>query len=144
MTARRAKADFARWPRRAVGERHPEAEVITLAVDNWNAPRPAVPDEVFGPAAARRMRERLALVYAPKHARWRNVAEFESGVLARPGLGRRRPDQEVRAAEGAAGERGRAAARGTVAQQFAAADARGKLKRLYPTLEPVQSAALDH
>jgi hypothetical protein len=144
VTAQRTKADFARLLRRVVDEWYPEAEVITLVVDNLNTHRPAVLYEVFEPIETRRILERLAFVYTPKHASWLNVAEWELSVLARQCLDRRLPDQEALTAEVAAWERERNGTRVTVEWQFTTAEARVKLKRLYPILEPVKSAEMNH
>jgi hypothetical protein len=135
VTAQRTKADFARLLRRVTDEWYPEAEVITLVVDNLNTHRPAVLYEVFEPAEARRILERLEFVYTPKHASWLNVAELELSVLGRQCLDRRLPDQEALAREVAAWQCSRNAAQVTVDWQFTTPDARVKLKRLYPSLE---------
>ena len=144
VTARRTKADFARLLRRVADEWYPEAELITLVVDNLNTHRPAVLYEVFEPAEARRLLGRLEFVYTPKHASWLNVAELELSVLARQCLGRRIPDLEALRREVRAWEQERNAAVVKVDWQFTTADARVKLKRLYPILETVKSAEMDH
>ena len=74
-------------------------------------------------------------MYAPKHASWFNLAELELSVLARQCLDRQLPDRESLAREVAAWERDRNAAVVKVDWQFTTADARVKLKRLYPTIE---------
>ncbi|GAC1461080.1 MAG: hypothetical protein PVSMB10_18400 [Pseudarthrobacter sp.] len=135
VTERRTKADFARLLRRVTDEWYPEAEVVTLVVDNLNTHRPAVLYEVFEPAEARRIIGRLEFVYTPKHASWLNVAELELSVLARQCLDRRLPDRETLTREVAAWEAERNAAAVTVDWQFTTADARVKLKRLYPSIE---------
>jgi transposase len=144
VTERRTKADFARLLRQVVDEWYPQAERITLVVDNLNTHRPAVLYEVFEPAEARRILQRLEFVYTPKHASWLNVAELELSALARQCLGRRLPDREALAHEVAAWQRERNAAVVKVDWQFTTADARVKLKRLYPILETVLSAEMDH
>jgi hypothetical protein len=144
VTEQRTKADFARLLRRLVDEWYPQAEVITLVVDNLNTHRPAVLYEEFEPAEARRLVERLQFVYTPKHASWLNVAELELSALARQCLDRRLPDREALTGEVAAWEHERNAALVKVDWQFTTADARIKLKRLYPVLEPVESAEMDH
>jgi anti-sigma factor RsiW len=62
------------------------------------------------------------------------MAELELSVLARQCLDRRLPDRETLAREVAAWEAQRNAAVVKVDWQFTTADARIKLKRLYPTL----------
>jgi hypothetical protein len=80
----------------------------------------------------------------PKHGSWLNVAEIERSVLARQCLDRRIPDQETRSREVAAWERDRNAVSVKVDWQFRTAEARVKLKRLYPVLEPNESAVAKH
>jgi hypothetical protein len=135
VTARRTKADFARLLRRVADEWHPDAEAVTVVVDNLNTHKPAVLYEVFEPAEARRIIGRLEFVYTPKHASWLNMAEIELSVLARQCLGRRIPDEQALAAEVTAWEADRNAAVVNVDWQFTTADARVKLKRLYPIIE---------
>ena len=64
------------------------------------------------------------------------MAECELSVLARQCLDRRIPDRETLVGEVASWEAGRNAAAVIVDWQFTTADARTKLKRLYPTIEP--------
>src|SRR5262245_18312438 len=135
VTAQRTKADFARLLRRITDEWYPEAEVITLVVDNLNTHRPAVLYEVFEPAEARRILERLEFVYTPKHASWLNVAELELSVLGRQCLDRRLPDQEALAREVAAWQRDRNAAQVKVDGQVSTTDARARPTRRKAGLE---------
>jgi DDE superfamily endonuclease len=87
------------------------------------------------PAEAKRLADRLELHDTPKHGSWLNVAELELSVLARQCLDRRIPDREALRREVAAWEEKRNAAVVKVDWQFTTADARVKLKRLYPTIE---------
>lgn len=135
VTERRTNQDFARMMRRLVDEWYPEAEKIVLVMDNLSTHTPAALYESFEPAEARRLVEKLEWHYTPKHGSWLNVAEMELSVLARQCLDRRIPDLESLRREVMAWqeERNRAVAR--VDWQFTTADARIKLKRLYPTIE---------
>ena len=55
-----------------------------------NAKRPH--SEAFAPAEAKRIMDRLDLVFTPKHGSWLNIAEYEPNMLPRQSLGgRRRP-----------------------------------------------------
>jgi transposase len=135
VTARRTNQDFARIIRRLVNEWYPEAEKIVLVLDNLSTHSPAALYEAFEPAEARRLVERLEWHYTPKHGSWLNVAEMELSVLARQCLDRRIPDLESLRREVAAWEQQRNAAVAMVDWQFTTADARVKLKRLYPTIE---------
>jgi transposase len=135
VTERRTNQDFARIIRRLVDEWYPEAEKIVLVLDNLSTHSPAALYEAFAPSEARRLVERLEWHYTPKHGSWLNVAELELSVLARQCLDRRIPDREALRREVAAWEEKRNAAVVKVEWQFTTADARVKLKRLYPSLE---------
>jgi hypothetical protein len=108
---------------------------IVLVMDNLNTHTPAALYEVFPPAEARRLADKLELHYTPKHGSWLNIAEIELSVLSRQCLDRRVPDFATLAAEVAAWEDQRNAAGGAVDWRFTTEDARIKLKRLYPSLQ---------
>ena len=135
VTQRKTNQDFARLIKRLVDEWYPEAERIVLVLDNLSTHRPAALYETFEPAEARRLVERLEVHYTPKHGSWLNVAEVELSVLARQCLDRRIPDLEGLRREVRAWQEQRNAAVAKVDWQFTTADARVKLKRLYPTIE---------
>ena len=82
----------------------------------------------------KRLADKLEIHYTPKHGSWLNIAEIELSVLARQCLDRRIPDRPTLEREVAAWEAERNAAGGTVDWRFTTADARIKLKRLYPAL----------
>jgi len=135
VTERRTNQDFARMMQRLVDEWYPEAEKIVLVMDNLSTHTPAALYEAFEPAEARRLVEKLEWHYTPKHGSWLNVAEMELSVLARQCLDRRIPDLETLRQEVAAWQQKRNAAVVKVDWQFTTADARVKLKRLYPTIQ---------
>jgi hypothetical protein len=135
VTERRTNQDFAQVIKRLVDEWYPQAEKIVLVMDNLSTHTPAALYEAFAPAEARRLVEKLEWHYTPKHGSWLNVAEMELSVLARQCLDRRIPDLEALRREVAAWEQKRNAAVVKVDWQFTTADARVKLKRLYPTIE---------
>ncbi len=89
--------------------------------------------EAFPPAEARRLACRLEIHHSPKHGSWLNMAEIELGVLSRQWLCRRVPTQELLASEAAAWQAARNAATTAIDWRFTTADARIKLKRLYPS-----------
>ena len=135
VTERRTKADWAECRRELVDELLPEAECIRLVQDHLNTHVPAALYEVFAPAEAKRIRDRLEFHYTPKQGSWLNMAEIELSVLSRQCLDRRIPDKETLENETAAWERPRNAKGATVNWRFTTADARIKLKRLYPSIE---------
>jgi transposase len=144
VTQRRTNKDFARLVQRLLDEWYPTAGKVVLVLDNLSTHTAAALYETFAPGEARRMMERIEWHYTPKHGSWLNVAELELGVLARQCLDRRIPDLETLQAEVAAWERERNRQQVRVDWQFTTADARIKLKRLYPELEPAQRAVAEH
>ena len=135
VTQRRTAVDFAHFLQRLSDEWYPKADKIVLVCDNLNTHTPAALYEAFAPAEARRLAERFEWHYTPKHGSWLNVAEMELSVLARQCLDRRIPDLEVLCREVAAWQQRRNAAAVKVNWHFTTADARVKLKKLYPTIE---------
>jgi hypothetical protein len=103
-----------------------------MVMDNLNTHTPAALYEAFAPSEARRIYEKLEIHYTPNHGSWLNMAEIELSVLARQCLNRRIPDRESLAEEAGAWEAERNAAESSIDWRFTAADARIKLKRLYP------------
>lgn len=144
VTERRTNRDFARAIRGLLDVWYPAAERVVLVLDNLSTHTPAALYEAFEPAEARRLVERLEIHYTPKHGSWMNLAELELSVLARQCLDRRIPDLATLAREVAAWEEGRNRAAVKVDWQLTTADARVRLKRLYPVLEPVESAVAEH
>jgi hypothetical protein len=132
ITDRRTKIDFAECMRYLVDEVFPKAEGIVLVLDNLNTHTPASLYEAFEPAEAKRLLDRLEFHYTPKHGSWLNMVEIEIGVLSGQCLDRRIPDRETLASEIGAWERTRNERKATVNWQFSTADARVKLKCLYP------------
>jgi len=135
VTDRKTSRDFARFARRVVDEWYPAADKVVLVLDNLSTHAPAAFYEAFEPAEARRLCDRIEWHYTPKHGSWLNVAELELSVLARQCLDRRIPDLDTLKQEVAAWEAGRNTAVVRVDWQFTTADARIKLKRLYPAIE---------
>jgi hypothetical protein len=76
--------------------------------------------------------KKLAFHHTPKHGSWLNVAECELAVLATQCLDRRLPDLLTVAREVAAWEARRNQERPTIKWHFTTAQARRKLKHLYP------------
>ena len=106
-------------------------------LDHLKTHKLAVLSHVSPPEEARRLYERFAVHPTPKHARWLNMAARALSVLGRQCLDRRIADQALLRREVAAWENTRNRAQVRVDWQFTTADARIKLKRLYPKREPV-------
>ena len=105
-----------------------------LVQDNLNTHKPASLYEAFPPTEARRLVERFEWHYTPKHGSWLDMAESELSVLSSQCLDRRIPDQRVLKDEVAAWEADRNSKHAKANWQFTTADARVKLRRLYPAL----------
>lgn len=136
VTEHRTKPDWAYCMRDLVDVHFPDAVRIRLVEDNLNTHDPAALYEVFDPAEAKRILDRLEFHYSPKHGSWLNMAEIELSVLSGQCLDQRIPDLSCLEREVAAWEADRNAAEATVNWRFTTADARIKLKRLYPSIEP--------
>ena len=134
VTDRRTKADWALQVRDLLEARYPAARRVLLLMDNLNTHSGVSLYETFPPEEARRLLDRLEIHYTPKHGSWLNIAEIELGILGRQCLARRIPDKPALARQVAAWQRRRNAAEAKVDWRFAAADARIKLKRLYPII----------
>lgn len=135
VTERKTAVDFARFLRLLSDGPFRDAQKIVLVCDNLNTHTPACLYEAFAPEEARRLALRFEWHHTPKHGSWLNVAECELSVVARQCLDRRIPDIDTLRREVAAWERARNAAVVTVDWQFTTADARIKLKRLYPSIQ---------
>jgi len=136
VTAHRARPDWAAVMRELVDVHFPAAERIVVVMDNLNTHDPASLYAAFEPAEAKRIRDKLEIHYTPKHGSWLNVAEIEFSVLSRQCLDRRVPDRATLAAAVAAWTADRNAAGAAVDWRFTTADARIKLKHLYPIPQP--------
>ena len=139
VTDHRTATDWAHCMRDLVDVHFPDAERITVVQDNLNTHTPAALYVAFPPEEAKRIWDKLEFHYTPKHGSWLNMAEIELSVLSRQCLERRIPDQATLIREVAAWEAERNAMRATVHWRFTTADARIKLKHLYPVIEPITS-----
>ena len=134
VTDRRTKADWAKCMQELVDIHYPQADLIKVVMDNLNTHNPAALYEAFEPSEARRILNKLEFHYTPTHGSWLNVAEIELSVLSRQCLNRRIPDKDILAIEIAAWEDDRNEAGMKVDWRFTTADARIKLKHLYPSI----------
>jgi hypothetical protein len=135
VTERRTAKDFAEVLRWLAEDVYPQAEQIVLVMDNLNTHKLASLYEAFPPEQARRIAERIEVHHTPKHGSWLNVAEIELSVLTRQCLDRRieSVDELLKQLEPWEVERNDRAV--GVKWQFTTADARVKLRRLYPAIE---------
>ena len=131
---RRTKKDWAYFMRELIDEHYPDAEKLVLVMDNLNTHSPSSFYEVFPPQEARRLTEKLEIHYTPKHGSWLNMAEIELSVLARQCLAGRIPTLEQAQQRVAAWQQQRDHTQATIDWRFTTADARIKLKHLYPSV----------
>lgn len=134
VTDQRTKVDWAVCMEELVYQHFPNAERCVLVEDNLNTHNPAALYETFAPAKARGILDRLELHFTPKHSSWLNMAEIELSVLSRQCLNGYIPSKEFLVGETLAWEAERNAKQATVDWRFTTADARIKLKRLYPVI----------
>ena len=134
VTERRTRTDWAEVVRKLVDEDYADKERIVLVMDNLNTHHPSSLYEAFEPVEARRIAERLEIHYTPKHGSWLNMAEIEIGVMARQCLDRRIPDRSVLRREATAWQARRNRDSIRVDWRFTTADARIRLKSLYPSI----------
>jgi hypothetical protein len=134
VTERRTKRDWAHYMRDLVDRRFPNAERITVVLDNLNTHTYTSLYETFEPAEAHRIARKLVLCHTPKHGSWLNMAEIELSVLSRQCLNRRISDIDTMRAITRSWSTARNGCGTTVDWRFTTHDARIKLKRLYPVV----------
>src|SRR5882757_3409549 len=132
---RKARHDYAHALKDLSDTHFSDAAKIVLVQDNLSTHKPASLYEAFPASEARRLAERFEWHYTPKHGSWLDMAESELGVLSAQCLDRRIPDKQTLTTEVAAWERNRNTHHAKADWQFTTADARVKLKRLYPQFE---------
>jgi hypothetical protein len=135
VTDGRRRADWAWFVKDLVDGRYRDAERVVLVMDQLNTHTAGSLYETFPPAEAARIASRLEVRYTPKHGSWLNMAEIELSVLSRQCLRPRVPDKAALAAQVAAWQAKRNRRHCRMDWRFTAADARVKLKRLYPSAD---------
>jgi hypothetical protein len=134
VTDRRTKIDWAQFIRYLLLTVYPEAAMVVLVMDNLNTHGIGSLYEAFDPATARALASRLEIHHTPKHGSWLNMAETELSILSRQCLDRRIDCKEIVIREVAVWEEDRNTHESKIDWQFTTADARIKLKRLYPSI----------
>ena len=129
---RRTRVDWAHEVRRLLDEDFPRARRVHLVCDNLNTHHLASLYEAFPAAEAHRLARRLRITHTPRNGSWLNVAEVELSFLSRQCLDRRIGDGETLEREVRAWNERRNREACTVRWQFTTADARVKLRHLYP------------
>jgi hypothetical protein len=131
---RKTKKDWALFLQE-IESLYPDAVRIALVMDNLNTHGPGSLYETFDPPLAKALWRRFEFIYTPKHGSWLNMAEIELNVLHRQCRNRRISSIDLMRSEDSAWEESRNNKLAVIDWQFSTADARLKLKRLYPTYE---------
>ena len=135
VTDGRTAVDFARFVKDLVdGRRYRHAQKIVLVMDQLNTHSAASLYEAFAPDEAKRIADKLEIHCTPKHGSWLDMAEIELSAFERD-LPERVGDKPAMVQHASAWERRRNESKVKAKWQFTTADARIKLRKLYPTLE---------
>ena len=135
VTDQRTRKDWARAMQTLSDVIYPQAEKIVIVMDNLNTHSPISFYETFEPEEARRLTNLFEFHFTPKHGSWLNMAEIELGVLIRQCLSRRIADKSILEREVLAWQNDRNAKVVKVDWRFTTADARIRLKHLYPVIQ---------
>jgi len=135
VTDQRTRIDWARFIQYLLVTVYPEVTMVVLVMDNLNTHTIGSLYEAFAPETAQALAKRLEIHYTPKHGSWLNMAETELSVLSGQCLDRRIESKEILTREVAAWERDRNASESKINWRFTTAEARIKLKRLYPSIQ---------
>jgi len=134
ITERKQKPDWAHYIEE-IANQYPEAEKITLVMDNYETHKPGSLYDTFPAEKAKDIWDRFEFVYTPKHGSWLNMAEIELNVLMGQCLAGRIPEIEKIKTEAKAWQEARNNKNAKINWQFKKEDARIKLRRLYPTFD---------
>ena len=135
VTDRHTAIDYAHVLKDLSDTHFPHAAKIVLVQDNLSTHTTASLYAAFPAAEARRLVERFEWRYTPKHGSWLDMAESELGVLASQCLDRRIADKQILTSEISAWEKNRNKHHAKADWQFTTADARVRLKSLYPQFQ---------
>lgn len=134
ITETKNKKDWAKFIKRIADEMYPDAEKITLIMDNFKTHSPSALYETFTPEEAKRIWDRFEFVFTPKHGSWLNMAEIELHVLNGQCLNRHMATIDKVKTEVYAWQSNRNNKEAKINWQFTKENARIKLKRLYPSI----------
>lgn len=134
VTKQRTKLDWAMFIKRIADEWYKKEKKIILIMDNLATHKASSLYEAFEPAEAKRIWDRFEFIYTPKHGSWLNMAEIELNVLNGQCLKRRMDNIKIIKEEVEAWQMNRNNKKSVINWQFKTANARIKLKRLYPTI----------
>ena len=135
ITDFKKKEDWAKFVKKIADELYPEAQKITLVMDNFKTHTIGAFYEAFDPVEAKRLIDKIEFIYTPKHGSWLNMAEIELHVLSSQCLSRHIATVDEIKREVKAWQEHRNNKNSKINWQFTTADARIKLKRLYPSFD---------
>jgi hypothetical protein len=130
----RKREDFAEIIRELCDEVYRDAKKIVLVMDQLNTHNIASLYQAFKPAEAKRLADKLEIHYTPKHGSWLNMAEIELSVLSRQCIDDYFETRGQLAEAIAVWECSRNKTETGIDWRFTTADARIKLKKLYPSM----------
>ena len=131
----RTKVDWAIEVEALLRTRYATAEKVILVSDNLNTHTIGAFYEAFDPVTARALVRRVEFRHTPKHGSWLNIAECELSAMTRQCVhGRRFGTVDLLRTETAAWHKYNNDKQRGVDWQFQIADARIKLKSLYPKI----------
>lgn len=134
VTNQRTALDYAHLLKTLVDVDYAQADKVIVIADNLNTHSPASLYKAFEPTEAQRILSRVEFCHTPKHGSWLNMAEIELSILSRQCLDRRIPNMDTLKREVAAWQDNRNHEETWIDWRFTTADARVKLKRLYPSI----------
>ena len=130
----RTMRDWALTVKELVDVHYPDAEMITLVMDNLSTHKKAALYETFAPQEAKRIADKLDIHYTPKYGSWLNIAEIGLSILFRQCLDRRIESIQLLEQHVMAWCQQRLDNPPVINWQFTTPDARIKLNKLYPSL----------
>ncbi len=135
VTDQRRKIEFARHFQKVAAE-FPEAEKITVILDNLNTHNESSFYEAFSAEEAKRLSDKFEFIYTPPKASWLNMIEIEFSAISRLCLDRRIASKEELEKEVPAIVEEREAKAIKINWQFSLEKARTKLSRHYEKVNP--------
>lgn len=134
-TERRTKVDFALFVDKLLREQYPDAQKVTIVLDNLNIHSyssffAALPEE-----RAMELREKINFCFTPKHGSWLNMAEIEFSALSRQCLKQRIGSIEKMRENVEAWQKQRNNRKVKICWSFTSKDAHETFKKFYPVVE---------
>lgn len=131
----RRKIEFALHFQKVAAE-FPEADKITVILDNLNTHHESSFYEAFSAAEAKRLSDKFEFIYTPPKASWLNMIEIEFSAISRLCLDRRIASKEELEKEVLAIVKERSEKAVKINWQFSIETAREKLNRHYKKVNP--------